>query len=251
MLACAGAWAHDFWIVPSNFSPAPSETVSVSWHVGENFKGNAVPFIPDVTEQFVAADPVGTQTLQAVAGDDPAGRVTVRAGGLTVIGYRSKHFAARFDSLEEFEKSAVKEGLESSLPLARKKFPGKKFLLESYSRHAKTWLRAGPSGAAEAVDRELGFTLELLGQNLPSTREPFRARLHYRGKPLEGALVIAFNQKNPTEKIKARTNAQGEVALPLKQSGVWLVTAVHMIPASFFSRDDFESFWASLTFALP
>jgi uncharacterized GH25 family protein len=76
-------------------------------------------------------------------------------------------------------------------------------------------------------------------------------QLLYQGKPLAGALIIAFNRDRPMEKLKLRTDADGRVRMTLARAGVWLVTSVHMTPASLLSRADWESLWASLTFELP
>ena len=38
-------------------------------------------------------------------------------------------------------------------------------------------------------------------------------------------------------------------AAPLHSDGMWLIKAVHMVPAATGSSADWESFWASLTFA--
>ena len=88
------------------------------------------------------------------------------------------------------------------------------------------------SGAATAdqADRALGFTLELVaeknsyalraGQDLP-------VRLTYENRPLPGALVVAINRRNPSEKLSARTDNDGRVRFRLPADGMWLVKAVH------------------------
>ena len=73
-------------------------------------------------------------------------------------------------------------------------------------------------------------------------------RLIYEGKPLEGALVVAFNKTEPLKKRKARTDKDGRVQFDFNRPGVWLVTAVHMLPAPPKTNADWESVWASLTF---
>jgi hypothetical protein len=40
------------------------------------------------------------------------------------------------------------------------------------------------------------------------------------------------------------------VRLPLRRRGMWLIKAVHMVPAAAGSRADWASYWASLTFEL-
>jgi uncharacterized GH25 family protein len=73
----------------------------------------------------------------------------------------------------------------------------------------------------------------------------------YAGKPLAGALIIAFNKAAPADKIKLRSDADGRVQLRLPRTGVWLVTAVHLLPAARFAPAEWESLWASLSFELP
>jgi uncharacterized GH25 family protein len=75
--------------------------------------------------------------------------------------------------------------------------------------------------------------------------------LLYHGAPLAGAKVAALPKDQPSRQIAARTDAQGRVRLVLDRPGVWLVKAVHMIPAPPGTGAEWESFWASLTFALP
>ncbi len=75
-------------------------------------------------------------------------------------------------------------------------------------------------------------------------------RLLYEGKPLAGALVMALQRGRP-DKVTARTDAKGRAVLKLDRPGFWLVKAVQMIPAPADAGADWESFWASLTFALP
>lgn len=155
-----------------------------------------------------------------------------------------------FDSLAEFEKYLTDEGLERNLALASKRWKLGRGILEVYTRCAKSFIKAG-NPAVPWSDHVFGFPLELIAESSPYTSDKDRAlrvRLLYRGKPLEAALVVAFNKSNPQEKLKRRTDKDGRATLPLTQNGIWLVTSVHMIPAPLLSRADWESFWASLTF---
>jgi uncharacterized GH25 family protein len=79
------------------------------------------------------------------------------------------------------------------------------------------------------------------GQDLP-------VRLTYQNRPLAGALVVAMNRLNPSEKLSARTDSDGRVRLRLRPGGMWLIKSVHMIPAPAGSGAEWASFWASLTF---
>ncbi len=71
-------------------------------------------------------------------------------------------------------------------------------------------------------------------------------RLTYEDRPLAGALIVAFNRKNPAEKVTARTDKDGRVQLRLRGDGLWLIKGVHMIPSA-TPDADWLSYWASLT----
>jgi uncharacterized GH25 family protein len=74
--------------------------------------------------------------------------------------------------------------------------------------------------------------------------------LTYENRALAGALVVAMNRSNPAEKLSARTDMNGRVRFKLRPRGMWLIKAVHMVPAPAGSHAEWASFWASLTFEL-
>ncbi len=251
-LGLTDATAHDFWIEPLNFRPKTGEKVPLPLRVGQHFKGDTVLYVPESFLRYVVAGADGEQPVTGQRGDDPAGSFTAGTG-LHVVGLHTKTFEVTFDSLTEFEKYLVSEGLERNLALAGKRWRLRSGVLEIYSRCAKSFIRAGNTAAAWA-DHVFGFPLELVAESDPFASGPertLRVQLLYRGKPLESALIVAFNKTNPSDKVNARTDKNGRVTLALTRSGTWLVTSVHMIPAPLLSRADWESFWASLTFELP
>ncbi|MCR4332364.1 MAG: DUF4198 domain-containing protein, partial [Sulfuricaulis sp.] len=98
----------------------------------------------------------------------------------------------------------------------------------------------------------LGLRIELVAEKSPYAGNgtiPFR--LLYENRPLAGALVVAFNKAAPLDKLKARTDRDGRVVFNIQRPGIWLVTAVHMIPAPRGSDAQWESIWASLSFERP
>ena len=67
---------------------------------------------------------------------------------------------------------------------------------------------------------------------------------------LAGALVDAMNRLNPAEKLSARTDKDGRARFKVRPGGMWLIKAVHMVPAPAGARAEWASFWASLTFEM-
>ena len=160
--------------------------------------------------------------------------------------YHSKKFEVAFEDFAKFESYLREEGLERHLPFAQfRAWKGGK-INEIDPRCAKT-LIAGPQGESGA-DRNFNCTLELIAETNPYKERDLKLRLIFRGAPVEGVLVVAFNKTDPAQKIRLRTDKEGRVTLKLEKPGPWLVKAVHMIAAARLVRADWESFWASLTF---
>jgi uncharacterized GH25 family protein len=248
---CAPALAHDFWIEPESFRPQQGARVALRLYVGQDFKGDTNPYIPELIERYVAVSDRGERRIAGVAGDDPAGAFIPDAPGVTVIGYHSAKYPLRFDSLAAFEQYLTQEGLEQHLTLARKRHAVKDLVFENYTRSAKSLVLTAPADG-RLSDRTLGLPLELIAEAFPETRAggALRVRLLFRGKPLEGALLVASNKQGPQHKLRARSDKDGRVEFTLPRPGVWLLTSVHMLPAPLLSRADWESTWASLTFEL-
>lgn len=249
-LCTAPAHAHDFWIEPQTFRPAAGASVPLRLLVGQHFKGEPALYTPEKFERYVYVGPRGERQVKGTLGDDPAGTVAIQDPGAYVVGYYSKKFEVTFDSMAEFEQYLAMEGLERNLGLARRRASLRSGILEIYTRCAKSLIQSGPP--ADQGDLLLGFPLELVAEKNPYRGERgMPVRLVYQGKPLEGALVVAFNRQTPLDKLKLHTDKDGRAVFQLNKPGVWLITSVHMIPTSLLSRGDWESFWASLTFELP
>jgi uncharacterized GH25 family protein len=245
-----GAQAHDFWIEPESFRPAPNARVPVRLFVGQHFKGESVPYLLELFERYTLVTARNEKSIQATLGDDPAGSIVLSEPGLSTIVYRGTTASVRFDTEQEFNAYLKMEGLEH---IVQRHGTGKPPIREHYSRSAKALLALGKPDPAK-TDRRLGLPLELIAEKNPYATGAARdlpVRLLYQGKPLAEATVIAFNKAAPDMKTRLRTDRDGRVRLRLDRSGVWLVTSVHMQPAPKGSSAHWESIWASLTFEVP
>ncbi|MBI3574905.1 MAG: DUF4198 domain-containing protein [Gammaproteobacteria bacterium] len=240
------AAAHDFWIEPASFRPAVGSKVPLRLFVGMDFAGATTVYLPDTFERYIAVGPDGEKNILGILGDDPAGHLAVTRPGPYIVAYRSTLFTVTFDTLTEFKQYLEKEGLERIKTLRTFGPPKGKVIREDYSRSAKALVMVGKPGTS--ADRVLGLRLELVAEKNPYLAAQVPLRLIYEGKPLEGALVVAFNKTEPLKKLKARTDKDGRVQFDFNRPGVWLVTAVHMLPAPPKTNADWESVWASLTF---
>ena len=243
--------AHDMWIEPTTFSPELGQVVSVRLRVGQDLLGDPLPLDPSLVNQFVLHDAGGLRPVVRRDGGDPAGLLRVASPGLLVIGYRSNPSPIEM-AAEKFNQYVKEEGLDTVLATRASRNETGAAAHELFSRCAKSLLFSG-TPAEGPGDRALGFTLELIAERNPYTVGPGQdlpVRLIYENRPLAGALVVAINRLNPAEKLSARTDKDGRVRFKVRPGGMWLIKAVHMVPAPAGARAEWASFWASLTFEM-
>ena len=219
--------------------------------VGQDLLGDPIPRDPALIDQFVSVDTAGRKVVVGRDGADPAGLLRISTSGLTIVGYRSRPSRVTLTP-EKFNQYLKEEGLEAVAAMRAGRGQTGADAREIFSRCAKSLLLSGSPADAEG-DRALGFTLELVAERNPyavGVDQDLPVRLTYASQPLQGALVVAINRQHPSEKLTARSDRDGRVRFRLPHRGVWLLKAVHMIPAAADSGAEWESFWASLTFEL-
>lgn len=261
LLAAAGASAHDFWIKPSTFRPAPGSSIEVALEIGH--PGEEEPYArnPQRIERFVIAGP-GTGgpaiDISGAPGAHPAGATSVAGPGLYVIAYDSTHARSELPA-EKFESYLEEEGLEHAIAAraaeGASEQPGK----EIYSRCAKSIVRAAEPGHESQPDHQaamnpLGMRLELIPQADPTTLaagSTLKVVLLFDGKPVEGVKVEAMPIARPHSLPPMRTAADGSVSFTIDHAGPWMLHAVHIFDAPKASGARWESLWASLTFDAP
>jgi uncharacterized GH25 family protein len=247
---CMSLSAHDMWIQPQTFLPKAGDIVSLRLLVGQEFLGDPLSRNPALIREFVVEDQTGRKPVVGRTGGNPAGFVRVATPGLHVVGYFSNPSSVD-ETAETFNQYLEEEGLEAIAALRARRNESGKPVHELFTRCAKSLLA---SARTSERDRRLGFTLELMAERNPydlHAGEVLPIRLTYENRALPGALVTAMNRRNPSQKITARTGNDGRVNLRLPAGGMWLVKAVHMVPAAAASHADWQSYWASLTFDLP
>ena len=252
VVASASLGAHDMWIEPATFAPESGDIVPVRLRVGQDFLGDPLARDSSLIKQFVYVDVAGRRPLVGRDGSDPAGFLRVGTPGMTVVGYFSNPSSVELTA-EKFNQYLTEEGLDAVAALRASRYQTGAPAHEIFTRCAKSLVLTG-AVKPDQGDRNLGFTLELVAEKNPyalKAGQDLPVRLTYENRPLAGALVVAMNRKRPSQKVSARTDAEGRVQLRLPAGGMWLVKAVHMIPAPPETKAEWASYWASLTFELP
>lgn len=243
------AFAHDMWIEPTTFSPELGQLVGVRLRVGQDLLGDPLPRDASLLNQFIFEDAAGRKPIVGQDGGDPAGFLRVAAPGLLVLGYQSNPSTVELTA-DKFNQYLKEEGLNAVAALRARRNETGASAHDLFSRCAKSLVLAGLPSEAQS-DRPLGFTLELVAERNPyalRADEDLPVLLAYKDRPLADTLVVAMNRLNPAEKRTARTDNDGRVRFKLHPGGMWLIKAVHMVPAASGSHATWASFWASLTF---
>lgn len=248
--------AHDFWIEPSSFAVTVGDPVRIHLRVGERFLGEPVVRNEPRIEQFILTGPGGVRPVLGRDGMDPAGLLRLDAPGIWFVGYSSKPTAVQLTA-SNFERYLREEGLERIIEDRAKRNESHLAGRELFSRSVKSLLRAGPGSHDNGFDRVLGLPLEIVAEAdplaIPDGRLP--VRLLFGARPLEGALVVAYQKdasarQGGLETFRGRTDVQGRVVLPVS-AGQWLVKSVHMERAEPRSNAEWHSVWTALTFEIP
>jgi uncharacterized GH25 family protein len=243
--------AHDFWIEPTGFITDLGRVVGVKLRVGDDFHGDPVPRNEALIGDFVVMDATGRRRVVGRDGSDPAGLLRVTSPGLMVIGYRSRPTPVTLPP-DKFTQYLKEEGLESVIAARAGTQASQREGRELFSRAAKSLVRSGTT-ASGSGDRALGFPIELVAERNPyqmRVGDSLPVQLTYKNAPLADTLVVAFNQRHPYQRQRVRSDRNGRATFTIDEPGLWLVKAVHMVPAPAGSNADWESFWASLTFEI-
>lgn len=237
LLTQIALFGHDMWIEPATFFPVAGSIVAIKLRVGQELMGDPIPRSTSLIREFVVQSAGSRKPVIGREGADPAGLIRVESPAAAVVGYYSNPSSVEMP-VEKFTQYLKEEGLDRRIAI-RSQRPQK----ELFTRCAKALLNSG--------DGILNFQLELLAERNPYTLSPAEdlpVRLLYQNKPLAGALVVAMNRQHPEQKVTARTGATGRVRLRLHEPGMWMIKAVHMVPAPDLAVADWSSYWASLTF---
>ena len=247
----APAAAHEFWIEPANFRPPAGKPLDVRLLVGQEFRGDTMIYLPEAFERFVTVTAHGTQKVPGLPGDDPAARLTPAEPGLLLIAYQSTRYTLDMDAVT-FEQYLEKEGLDVIRALRLQRGARDKPVREVYSRCAKSLLAVGGRDDGFDARRPIGLRLEIVPQT-PIYRlqrgQGLEVQLLYESRPLANAKLVAFSKKKLKTQLVQRTDAEGRARFVLPHADIWMLSAVHMIPAPADAKADWESFWASLSFA--
>ena len=247
--------AHEFWIAASPFDPEPNAATALTLNVGEYYVGELVGVTSSHAESVRV---LSRDKVQDVGSLVPTGSMlpeltlTFPAAGAHVVAYESYPSQVVLPA-DKFHAYLHDEGLDAIVKqregAGTAATPGR----ERFRRSAKTLLRVGHTTDDTSL-RSTGQRIEITPLSDPLAAhagDTLRFLLTYQGKPHAGVLIKAWHKLGrQTTVIRTTTDLQGRFAFTLPFNGVWMLNAVHMVPAADSQDVDWDSYWSSLTFDL-
>lgn len=238
--------AHEFWMIPHDAQSQKDAQVLFELRIGSGLPGKQSVRFPGLVSAFTAHDAKGSYDVSGRDNSLVIGHLRPRVSGATIAALRTNQAQITLPATE-FERYLQEEGLTKVIRLRQEEGDSAQPSTELYSRCAKSIILV--DGESTGFDQPVGQPLEIIPLSEPlgyQPGQPYRLRLLRDGKPLASAQIKAQLQGKTRYLLKAVSNAQGEAEISLPEAGVWLFSAVDMMPAD--NPDaDWQSLWASVT----
>ena len=264
--SATAALAREVWLEAPRFRLQPGERAHVRAFVGQNFAGE--PWSNKAAKahrlvRFGPADSTDLTPRNAATTDTFRTAFTFAQPGTHVVLLQSTSSFIELPAAQ-FTAYLRAEGLDYALKLRQENEETAKPGRETYSRCAKTLVQVGdptrvPLAADSACRHIYGLPLELVPEQNPyrlAADKALTVRVLRGGRPAFGAAVQVWQRQPgglPTTHYTTRANQSGRILLRLSGPGPYLLSTVDMRPAPprLRERADWQSIWASLTFAGP
>ncbi|MDQ2773151.1 MAG: DUF4198 domain-containing protein [Bacteroidota bacterium] len=263
------ALAHEFWLEAPRFRLQPGDTANVHTFIGADFKGEPWTTKAVKVHRLVRFGPAPADTTNLTPAPGFADTDTFRTAftfarpGTHLVLLQSTSSFIELPAAQ-FNAYLREEGLDFAAKLRQENEETTKPGREAYSRCAKTLIQVGepalvPLAADSACRRAYGLPLELVPEQNPyrlAADKALTVRVLRLGKPAFGVAVQVWQRQPgglPTTHYATRANQSGRILLRLSGPGPYLLSTVDMrpAPARLRTRADWQSTWASLTFAGP
>jgi uncharacterized GH25 family protein len=252
------AVAHDLFLKPDVFFVAPNGTVPVTALNG-TFSTSEGSVTRDRLIDIAIVGPAGRTKGDTSAWSDKgkASHWTVRVGaaGTYALGASLKPRIIALNA-KDFNSYLADDGLPDILAARKANGELAKPSKERYSKHVKALVQVGDAHTA-SYGTVLGYPAEIVPLNNPyeTGKGTLRVKALVDGAPMANQVVIAGGRTPKGARLTeqtVRTDAQGIASIPINASGTWYVKFIRMvkIPASAKDSVDYESKWATITFAI-
>ncbi|MBL8176036.1 MAG: DUF4198 domain-containing protein [Bryobacterales bacterium] len=255
LLFSMAAEAHDLYLMPEKFVLAAPGPLRVVFQNGDAFPVGSSSVKPERLRNTRVTMQAGGAEFEGIRAEAKRTVASVRVPGegtAVLVGQTLPNFIelapAKFASYLKHENLGhVQKWREEHGESAK---PGR----ERYSKYVKSLVRVGRGDAFHG--RPAGLTIEIVPEADPYALRPgadLPVQVLFRGKPAaDVAVEVAYLAGGKAVvKVVGRTDANGRLKAPLAAAGPHRMHAIVMERCADAKAADWESFWASLTFAVP
>jgi len=257
LTAVTAALAHDMFLKPEQFFVAEQREVLVRLINGtftQSENSIARTRLADVSIVSPAGREAVDTSRWGVTGDTSAFRFRTGAQGTYLLGASTRPNMIALPA-KDFNDYLASDGIPDVLEERRVGGELAVNARERYSKHVKALVQVGQT-RSEAYGTVLGYPAEIVPLENPYTMKAgatLRVRVVVDGKAVAGQFVLSGGRTASGGRIaqqSTRSDAAGIAAVKLTTPGTWYIKFIRMTKLSGDAEADYESKWATLTFAV-
>ena len=243
---------HDYFLMPETFFMHKGDKLDLHLLMGEAFTKQAeIRYQPTKTAKFMLYEGSKKTDLTKVAKDSavPVLNYTMTTSGQVLL-EMTRSIEYNEVSRDNYAEFLTGEGLDK---LGEKVKNGNQFRIkEKYTRYLKTLVSVEDHDGS-AYEKVLNEDYEIVLKDNPYKKkygDDMTASIKFKGKPIKGA-VVALYVKSISGNVYPQAliaDAKGEVTFTMSREGIYLLRSVR-VEATKDKDADYESWWASFTFA--
>ncbi|MBM3765735.1 MAG: DUF4198 domain-containing protein [Acidobacteria bacterium] len=251
----AAAFAHDLYLMPAKFSVTPGETLRVAFENGDGFPAGDSSVKPERLRDTRLHSNSGQSEFTGIIEQPKRTAASVRAPGegTAILTARTIPNFIELDAAK-FRSYLEHENLQHIVKLRDVRGESAKPGRERYSKYVKSLITVGRGD--EHFKHRTGLTIEIIPEADPAALrvgDRIPVQVLFRGQPAGDIAVESAWLANGKAKMEVigRTDRDGRISIPILGSGPHRLHAIVMERCADEAAADWESFWASLTFAVP
>lgn len=246
--------AHDLYLMPASFTPAPGTHLRLTYQNGDEFPAANSPVKLERLRHTALLMKQGRTDFKdlSLTPTNTVASVHIPASG---IGILTSYTIPNFIELDakEFTTYLEHENLNHIIAWRAAHNEAARPGRERYSKFVKSLIAVGASD--DYYKHVAGLTIEFIPAANPYALKPgdsLPVQVLFRGKPLAAAAVESawLESGKPVLKTIGRTDVDGRITIPIVASGPHRLHVIQMERCADPQAADWESFWASLTFAI-
>ncbi|MEP6514263.1 MAG: DUF4198 domain-containing protein [Parafilimonas sp.] len=246
------AIAHEYILIAYKYKLNMGDTLEMHLFVADGFNVELEkPMQTAITKKFELITENGTENLLAITKNNalPILNKKVDFEGLGLLNMERDYarISLPTDKFLDYLKEDHIENIKNVLsqPLQR----------ERYTRYIKALVKSGDTNSDTLYKTITGQKLEIILLNNPyilRVGKVLKAQMLFNGLPLKNIIITARNRtgSEAASASTSRTDNNGICSFKLIRKGVWFLHATYMIPCPDKEDSDWESFWASYSFAI-